>query len=450
MSETLKMQADAALIDDRAEMRPADIVSVSRRTAMLCLLALIYSLNYLDRQVVVILQEPIKADFQLLDWQLGMLTGGAFGLFYTMLGIPIAQQVDRGVHRVRLIALLTAIWSVMTAICGMTRGFGQFLVARMAVGLAEAGFTPCAHSLISDLYPPRQRPQAIGLFAIGLPVGVMIGLSMGGIIAQAAGWRTALLVTGAPGLLLALAFPLISREPSRGATEPGGGACSGRDASEGFFEAAWLLVRRPAFRHVLLATAATAFAQTGLSSWLPSFLIRVHHLSLSEAGLGLGMLTGLCGMAGTVLGGWQATRLGANGEHKMLWLPAGGLALAIPIYVVALLAGSGPAVLLLLIPPFFLSALWTAPATALMQNLAPVAMRARASALQVVVANLIGVSLGPVAAGALSDWFGAMRGDPAAGLRDALVVMVLLLGWGIVHWLLASRALARGGETAPA
>jgi MFS family permease len=190
-----------------------------RRTAMLLMLAFIYSLNYLDRQIVIILQEPIKADFGLADWELGLLTGGAFGLFYTAMGIPIAHVIDRGVNRVRLIAAFTATWSAMTALCGLTRSFAQFFGARMGVGLAEAGFAPAAHSLISDLYPPRERPAAAGLFAIGVPVGIMAGLSIGGIVAQATDWRTALLVAGLPGIIIAIIFPLVAHEPVRGGTE---------------------------------------------------------------------------------------------------------------------------------------------------------------------------------------------------------------------------------------
>lgn len=426
--------------------------SVARRRLMLGLLALIYSLNYLDRQIVVILQEPIKADFGLADWQLGMITGGAFGLFYTSMGIPIAQRIDRGVNRIRLIAIFTAVWSLMTALCGVTRNFGQFFIARMGVGLAEAGFAPAAHSLLSDMYSARERPQAMGIFAIGVPVGIMAGLSIGGIIAQMAGWRTALLVAGIPGLFAALLLPILARDPVRGAMEePGPAADPAALPPQGFLAGARLLMRRRAFVHVVLGTAATAFVQAGVGAWMPSFLIRVHGMSLSQAGLSFGILSGVCGLIGTIAGGWQATRMADRGLHAMLWIPMLGLLLTIPLYVIALLAGSGQAALALLILPMLLSPLWTAPSIALVQSLSPVAMRARASALYIVASNLIGVSMGPLVLGVLSDLFAALHGgDAVRGLREALIVVAALGCWGIIHWALAVRALLQEKREAAA
>ncbi|QZP09068.1 MFS transporter [Caenibius sp. WL] len=413
---------------------------LARRKLMLFLLAVIYTLNYLDRQIVVILQEPIKADFGLADWQLGLVTGGAFGLFYTSLGIPIAQWIDRGINRVRLIAVLTAGWSVMTILCGITRNFGQFFLARMGVGLAEAGFTPAAHSLLSDMYPPRERPQAMGLFAIGVPVGIMAGLSLGGIVAQLTDWRTALFVAGAPGLIAAFLLPMLTREPLRGGMDDTPPAAA---SPVGFAEALRILARRRAFVHVLLGASVCSFAQAGVMAWLPSYLIRGHGMNLAEAGLSLGLLSGLCGMAGTVAGGWQATRFGGQKPQGMLWIPVAGTLAMIPLQCLALMAGSGQAMLLLMIVPLIFGGLWTAPSIALSQGLAPVAMRARASAIYVVFANLVGVSMGPLVLGILSDSFAALRGDAATGLRDALICVTFTLAWGALHLFLAARHLQR-------
>jgi predicted MFS family arabinose efflux permease len=411
---------------------------------MLLMLAFIYSLNYLDRQIVVILQEPIKADFGLADWELGLLTGGAFGLFYTAMGIPIAHIIDRGFNRVRLIAGFAAIWSLMTALCGLTRNFSQFFVARMGVGLAEAGFAPAAHSLISDLYPPRERSAAAGLFAVGVPVGVMAGLSIGGVVAQATDWRTALLLAGVPGLLVAIIFPLLAREPIRGGMDQDEGTAPGRTS---FLQGLRILARRRAFVHVITGSAAIAFAQTGIAAWLPSFLIRNHGMNLAQAGLSLGLLTGICGAIGTWAGGWQGTRLARSGLHMMLWLPIAGVLLCAPLYVAVLNMASGPGALTLLALPIILGALWTAPSIALTQSLAPVAMRARASAVYIVAANLIGVSMGPLVAGLLSDWFAVLHGgNSALGLRDALVSITAFFLLGALHWALAARALRREAD----
>lgn len=413
-----------------------------RRNAMLLMLAFIYSLNYLDRQIVVILQEPIKADFGLADWELGLLTGGAFGIFYTAMGIPIAQIIDRGVNRVRLVGLFTVGWSLMTLVCGVTRNFVQFFGARMGVGLAEAGFAPAAHSLISDLFAPRDRARAAGIFAMGVPIGVMAGLSIGGIVAQATDWRTALFVAGAPGLVAGFAFMLLAREPVRGAMDKGGPAAETKQVS--FREGLRILARRRPFVHVIAGSAAIAFAQAGIGAWAPSFLIRSHGMSLAQVGLTLGLLTGVCGALGTWLGGWQGTRFSRQGLQGMIWIPVVGVLLCAPLYITIMLLENGTLVLWLLVPTFIVGALWTAPSIALTQSLAPVTMRARASAVYIVAANLIGVSMGPLVAGVLSDWFAHMEGgDPATGLRYALITLTIFFFWGAAHWIHAARLLTR-------
>lgn len=418
-----------------------------RRTLMLVMMTLIYALNYLDRQVVVILQEPIKADYQLLDWQLGLLTGASISLLYTAFSIPIARYVDRGLHRVRLIASITALWSILTAACGLTRSFGQFIVARMGVGMAEAGFAPASHSLLSDLYPVRQRPWAMGIFSLGIPIGIMTGMAVGGIVAQMYNWRTALLVVGLPGILVAVAFAFLAREPARGESDVEPGGANVKVEPMDFGVAIKALWRRPAYVHVVLGSAAASFASTAIFSWTPSLLIRVHEMSLSEVGLGLGLLSGLSGLIGTSLGGWQAAKLGARGLHAMLWLPIAGLAISIPIFIAAFYASSGMAMLLTMFVPLVLVALWTAPSIALTQSLAPLAARATASATYIVTANVIGVALGPIVIGLLSDIFAQSTGDTGTGLRWALTVAALIFIWSIVHWSLAVRALKRMPST---
>lgn len=422
-----------------ASMHEHTPIAGRRRTVMLALLTFIYALNYLDRQIVVILQEPIKHEFGLQDWQLGLLTGVSISLFYTAMGIPIARWVDRGLHRVRLIAAITALWSLMTALCGLTRNYGQFIVARMGVGLAEAGFGPASHSLLSDLYPLHRRPAAMGIFAVGIPIGIMGGLSIGGVIAQYYDWRTALLVAGLPGVLIALAFYLFAREPARGASEEH--PIDTGAPSIGFVDAVKTLLARRAYVHVVLGSAATSFAATAVSSWLPSFLIRVHEMSLSHAGLGVGLLAGGAGFIGTTFGGWQASRLSRHGLHAMLWIPIAGLLIAIPLFVIALIHGNGVSTLWLLFPPMVLVGFWTAPSIALTQSLAPVSTRATSSAILIVMSNLVGVALGPIVAGLLSDGFTSITGDAGEGLQWALVCSSLLFFWGIAHWGLAVRAL---------
>lgn len=392
----------------------------------------------------MILQEPIKRDFQLLDWQLGLLTGASISLLYTAMTIPIARSVDRGLNRVRLIASVTLLWSVLTAACGLTRGFGQFVVARMGVGMAEAGFTPAAHSLLSDLYPLRGRPVAMGIFSLGVPIGIMTGMAVGGVVAQHYDWRTALMVVGLPGVLVALGFALVAREPARGASEAAGDSGLALPIAPMRFGAAiGTLWHCRAYVHVVMGSAAASFAASGIFSWMPPLLIRVHGMSLSQVGLELGLLSGVSGLIGMWLGGWQAARLGARGLHAMLWAPVIGLTISIPIFIAAFHAASGSATLLILFVPLVLSGLWTAPSIALTQSLAPLAARATASAVYIVTANLIGVAMGPLVIGGLSDVLTRNMGDAGAALRWALTIAALTLIWSITHWSLALRRLMK-------
>jgi len=312
------------------------------------------------------------------------------------------------------------------------------------VGLTEAGFAPAAHSLISDLYPPRERPAAAGLFAIGVPVGMMAGLSIGGVVAQMADWRTALLLAGMPGILIAILFPLLAREPLRGASDIASAHSSEGAGPIGFWEGLRILGRRRAFVHTIAGSAAFSFAQTGIATWMPSFLIRTHGMSLAQVGLSLGVLSGVCGAIGTWAGGWQGTRVGKAGLHAIVWIPIAGIVLCAPLYIAVLNMPSGTAALLLMVAPITLGALWTAPSIALTQSLAPVAMRARASAVYIVAANLIGVSMGPLAAGVLSDAFAKLHdGNAALGLRDAQMTLTVFFILGAGHWAYASRLLKR-------
>ncbi|MCP1470351.1 putative MFS family arabinose efflux permease [Sphingobium sp. OAS761] len=443
------MEAAAPLAAENDMRSRPPAISAGRRRAMLFMLCFIYMLNYLDRQIIVILQEPIKHEFQLQDWHLGLLTGAAFGFFYTIMGVPIAQIVDRGINRVRMLSGLLAIWSAMTAICGLSRGYAHFFMARMGVGLAESGFTPTAHALISDLYPPAERPRALGVFSVGIPFGVMAGLSIGGLVAAYSDWRTALFVAGAPGIVAAILFWLFAREPMRGAMDRQQKE-DGHKALIPFGQALKLLLRRASFVHVTIATAVTSFVEAGMMAWIPSYLIRSHGLPLSQVGPSMGLIAGAGGVIGTMFGGWQATRFGRNGMDRTLWLPVVGLLLCIPLYATVFYVDSGRLALGMLLLPTIFGAFWTAPAIALTQNLAPVATRARAAAVRIVAANLIGVSAGPLVCGMLSDHFGKAYGAPSIGLRMALMVFAGLFAWAAVHWLVTVRALQREKAELPA
>ncbi|TZG29407.1 spinster family MFS transporter [Sphingomonas montanisoli] len=414
-------------------------MSTKRAGFMLGLMTLIYVLNYIDRQIITILQEPIKHEFGLADWQLGVLTGAAISLFYTAASLPIARWIDRGVNRVKLIASITALWSLLTALCGLSQSFIQFVIGRMGVGVAEAGFAPAAHSLLSDMFPERRRPMAMALLALGIPSGIMLGLSIGGTVAQWYNWRVALFIVGLPGLLVALIYYLVAREPERGASEHYPIATA--DGPEGLIAAMKILVRRPAYVQVLLATGTSALVSTGMLAWTPSFLIRAHGLTLQEAGIGLGIVTGIAGLLGTSLGGWQATKFGAKGMYAMLPIPIVALGLTIPTFITTLFIADGTTALWVSIIPISMTYVWSAPSIALVQNLAPVRIRATASAIYMIIANVVGMAAGPMFTGILSDILTRRLGSEAEGLRWAMTITAALMVWAMVHWTLAMRKL---------
>lgn len=426
------------MIERGSLLQAATATTLGRRRAILFMLGCIYFLNFLDRQIILILQEPIREEFSLSDTQLGLMTGSAFGLLYTLLGLPLARWLDKGVNRTRFVGAITVMWSAMTVICGFARSFTQLFFARIGVGMAEAGFTPAAHSLISDMYAPVDRPRAIGLFAPSVPIGGMAGLLIGGVLAQTYDWRVALFVAGTPGIAMAALFVLISREPARGRTESA--SLTKMPAAQlGIMQSVALLLRRPAFRHVILSTSVCAFAQAGITAWLPSFLLRAHGMQLSQVGLSLGLLTGICGVIGTFGGGWQATYMARGGDHRMLLLPMFGAIASVPLFAIAFMGTGWARVELLLAFPLILGGLWTAPSIALTQNLAPVTMRAQASSVYVIGANLIGVSTGPLAVGLASDLFATYTHSSVTGLRLALIAVAFVLLLGAVHHFLAIR-----------
>lgn len=293
---------------------PSDSAAAHART-MLWILLIVYIFNFLDRQIVNILAEPIKADLGLTDTELGLLAGPAFAVFYALLGIPIARYADKdGTNRVRLIALALAIWSAMTAVCGLAQNFVQLLFARIGVGVGEAGCTPAAHSLISDSVAPEKRSSAIAFYGLGVPIGSLLGLIIGGIVNDLYGWRIALMLVGAPGLALALVVLFVMREPRHSRTaEAVATAAAATRLSTG--EAMREIFASRAFIYILIASSVVAFLGYGKALWTISFFIRSHGLSTTEAGLSMAVVLGLAGVFGTWLGGKMADRFGARDKR---------------------------------------------------------------------------------------------------------------------------------------
>lgn len=426
----------AELAEERAEAPP----SRAYASYVLGLLFVVYVFNFVDRQILSILLEPIKRDLGVSDTAMGFLTGWAFAVFYTFAGIPIARFADRGVRR-SVIAAGAALWSAMTALSGLAQGFVQLALARIGVGVGEAACSPPAHSLLSDYFPPERRATALAIYASGIHFGTAFGYLAGGWINEAFGWRTAFFVVGLPGVIVALLVRLTVREPARGASE-GGRAPDDVPETREVLRFLWAL---RSFRHLSFASALTAFAGYGLAIWTPPFLMRVHGMGTAEIGLWLGLIAGGAGATGAYLGGILVDRFGSSDPRRGLWLPALTAIGALPFVMLLLFWPDPRQALLLSIPATLLGAMWLGPVFALTQTLVRVRMRAVASAILLFVVNLIGLGLGPQIVGLLNDLLHPTFGPEAVRWSLAGVVSVMSL-WAAVHFALAARTVRRDLE----
>lgn len=411
------------------------------RRIALVMLVLVYVVNFIDRNIIVILQEPIREEFGLADWQLGVMTGAAFALFYTTLGVPIARLADRGgVTRTTIIAVSLALWSGMTALCGLASSYWQLLLARVGVGVGEAGCTPSAMSIISDYYDRHERGRAMGFYSLGIPIGSMLGLLFGGWIAQHFGWRAALMAIGLPGILLAIIFKLLVREPPRGLAD----GRQGRPVQYMSMAAVMrAIAKNRTYLQLLAAGSLGAMCSVGVSMWIPSFFMRAHGMSLAQVGVWWGITSGTAGLLGTLLGGFLMDRLGRRSARAMLLVPMAGMLAAIPFHLAAVTADHWLVALVLLFVPTLLAHLWIAPNMALTQSLSPLPMRATAGAVTSLVQNVVGGGLGPVLLGAVSDSLTSFTGSPTEGLRWSLILMSAAYLWAASHFLIAARTVER-------
>ncbi|MBO6703484.1 MAG: MFS transporter [Pseudomonadales bacterium] len=406
------------------------------RSYVLATLVVVYIFNFLDRQIVTILAEPIKVDLGLNDTQIGLMTGLAFAIFYTVLGIPIARLADRA-NRVSIISAALVIWSGMTAMCGLAQNFYQILAARIGVGVGEAGCSPPAHSLIADYYPPEQRASALSIYALGIPIGSILGLLAGGWIAEFWGWRAAFFVVGLPGILLAILVKITLLEPIRGMSDAA--AAHGAEQPP-LFETISTLLKNRTMVHIAMGGALTSFVGYGLGQWLPAYFIRIHEMGIAETATYFGLVLGVASAIGTVLGGTLADRLAKRDVRMYAWLPAAGVLLAFPFYVAAMLSNNPYVAIAIMVAPSLLNSLWLGPAFGTIQNLAPTRMRALASAILLFVLNIIGLGFGPFLVGVLSDLLSDTFQEYS--LRYAILIATVAYFWAGTHFLLASRTLA--------
>lgn len=374
----------------------------------LWILLVVYIFNFLDRQIVNILAEPISRDLGLSDTQIGLMTGIAFAAFYTFLGIPIARFADRPkTNRVGLISVSLVVWSGMTALCGMAQNFFQLLLARIGVGVGEAGCTPAAHSLIADLAPPEKRASAISFYSLGIPIGSLLGMLIGGLVADAYGWRAAFLVAGLPGVALALIVFLVLRDPRMSAQMQAAQPKPAISTAEAFKE----IVASRAFIMLAIGGAMAAFLSYGKATWTTIFFQRTHELTPGEVGFWFGIGGGIAGIIGTWAGGWFADKYGKENRRHVLTAPAVGMLIAIPIAISAYWVENWWYALILIMTPTFLNSMYVGPAYSCAQGLVPLRARAMASAVLLFAQNLIGLGLGPLFFGMLSDGIKPIAGD---------------------------------------
>lgn len=419
------------------------------RNYILVLLTATYTLAFLDRQIINILAEPIKHDLHLADWQMGAMTGFAFALLYTVLGVPIARMSERG-NRSLIIATALALWSGFTAISGFAQNFVHLLLARIGVGVGEAGCTPPAHSLITDITPREKRAGALAFYSAGLPIGTLLGMVLGGVVAEFYGWRTAFLLVGMPGIVLALLILFTAKDPR---------VADMRDMSKPPVDVPPLketlssLMKTKSFRWITLGAALIAFTGYGHQTFYGSFYLRNHGEGLDQMaavfgfegrlailGIALGLILGVTATAGTAIGGRLGDRFAQKGAKGYTTVPIWATAFAVPFLVSAFYVHGVAWSLLLLAIPSFLKAMWYGPIFASIQSIVSPRSRATAVAIFLFAVNALGIGVGPVFAGLLSDisarWFG-----PAEGLRFAMMVLSVVVLLSVGCFMMARRTI---------
>jgi MFS family permease len=421
------------------------------RYVVLAMLILVYTLNFLDRQILGILAKPIKEEFGLTDGQFGLMSGLAFALLYTTLAIPIAWLADR-FSRVWIMTTALTLWSGFTALCGFAGGFSALFLARMGVGIGEAGGVAPAYSMLADYFPKHQRARALAAYAFGIPLGTAAGTLVGGLLAVHFGWRTAFIVVGLIGVALAPIFRLVVRDPRRGGADMAVGDTTTVQAPAApLGEVVRVLAAKPSFWLLSFGAASSSVCGYGVALWLPSFFMRSLGLTLRETAWYYSGIAFFGGLMGIWLGGAVADRLGAKSKAGYPLTPAVAFLISVPCFLLAMNSGSlvgnfgGGASLALAFAIFLiptgLNLAWLGPITAAVQHLAPAPMRTTASALFLLINNLLGIAVGTYYFGLVSDLL-----KPAFGAESLRWSIYTGMGFYLVAALLfflASRRLAK-------
>ena len=407
------------------------------RIYVLLILFLVYTFNFIDRQIVGILAGSIKADLGLTDTQLGLMGGIAFALLFASLGIPIALLADR-FNRVWIVTSALALWSAFTALCGVAQGFGQLFLCRIGVGVGEAGGVAPSYSLISDYFPPQERARAFAVFSFGIPVGSAAGILFGGLIAARIDWRMAFFACGVAGLVLAPLMAFTVREPVRGRFDTPGAA---KTAASPLSEVLKTLSGKRSFWLITFGATSSSTLGYGLAFWLPQFLARSFGMTLTELSLYYSAIAFFGGVLGIWMGGYLADRLGRTRKAAYALVPAASFVLSIPFYAAGMLSTSAALAFILFLIPSALGLVWLGPVIPSIQHLVPPAMRATASAIFLFVNNLLGIGFGIFFFGKMSDLLGARFG--AESLRYSILIGLVFYVLAATLLFLASRRLER-------
>ena len=432
----------ATTSDSGVQMDSATITSLARRWYVLIVMCLVYAISIADRYVVSTVLDPIRNEFHLSDSQIALLTGAPLALFYVTFGIPLSWLADRS-NRRNILSASLVVWSAMSAVCGLSRSWPTFMLARIGVGVGEAGGTPSASSIICDYFPAGRRPMALAVFALGAPLGAWLGADLAGLVASHYGWRAAFFVLGVPGVGIGLLVWATIREPERGRLDQTVDA-----ATPSLVATLRFMVSQKASFHVMTGGALSAFWGWGLMYFTATYLQRAYGLGVDGAGAVLGPIHLVAGSLATLVTAWALSRPVFTDPRRVAWLLAGVTAVCTIPSFVAYFTHSLPvatAMLWLFIPAIYF---YIGPAMGLVQNLAPARMRAMFMAVSLVSANVLNLIVAPWIVGWMSDRFAGPHGADAASLRLALLILAPTGLWAAFHYWRAAKTIVEDQKRA--
>jgi len=408
-----------------AEGRGSEQTSVAAYSwYVLVTLTLVFLLASVDRSLMSVVVEPIRREFDLTDSQMGFVAGLAFGIPFAIASLPFGLLIDR-INRRNFLAAAMALWSLLTAVCGFAQSFVHLALARMVVGVAESGF-PAAQSMITDYFTVKRRPMALGIFFSGGSIAFVLTFALGGFVAQEWGWRAVFWMAGPPGILLSLILFLTVREPKRGGD---GGSETPKEAPPPLLATLRYLFSLRAFLHLFIGYAIVAATNASFWTWIGSLLIRVHGLTMRDAGIFIAVGAGMCGFLGAIMGAAFTGRIGAGGMKPVLAFIAVAAAALAPLGVAMSFAPSLMTVLIFMVLVSIVKSSYAGPAQGIILSLAKARMRGVAASLLNIAGTLLGFGVGPFISGTISHLLGGGN-----AIRYGLACLFLMNIWAALHF----------------